>query len=370
MKKILCINHSCSLHGAERVFLAGIRACLSAGCGIWVAVPSGARDDGLLHELEPLVGKDHILRLPYKSAGGSLFRTLLVRLYNLPAVWRLSRFIRRQSMDCIYSNTSVTIAGVQTARWTGLEHFWHFHESVTPLSGWTPALQTTYRQWIARTRTTLLFISQRQRREWEEALGCRPQGHLIYNPVCLMSGKQPPVRHTALRIGYIGRFVPLKNIPLLVEAFLRFRKRHPDSELWLCGALDEREKTEWERRCGSGHGIRILLQTDDAESFYRQMDILALPSLRETMPLVTIEAMSAGVCVIQTTQSGMSELYEDGEDCLFVAPEHAEDWENAFEACADQAFRTRLARNGQTKTLQYAFNRQFETKIKELICVS
>ena len=217
-------------------------------------------------------------------------------------------------------------------------------------------------------QTTIIYISHRQQREWEDALNCRPQGLIIYNPVRIMPEDSTLPRHTALRIGYIGRFAALKNIPVIIEAFLRYRRRHPESELWLCGAGDESEKNKMEKQCPPGSGIRVLLQTGDVAAFYHQIDILLLPSLSETMPLVTIEAMSAGVCVIQTTQSGMSELYEGGKDCLFVAPRHIEDWEDALEKCSDNSFRAYLAQNGQQKTMHYDFNRLFETKIKELTC--
>jgi len=81
--------------------------------------------------------------------------------------------------------------------------------------------------------------------------------------------------------------------------------------------------------------LTVLPQTHEVEKFYNNIDILVLPSWRETMPLVVFEAMQAGVCVLQTNRSGMSELLEGKKETLFFSPDREEELEQLLMNCMD-----------------------------------
>ena len=93
--------------------------------------------------------------------------------------------------------------------------------------------------------------------------------------------------------------------------------------------------------------MSVQLYTSDVEKVYADLDIFVLPSLSETMPLVVLEAMQAAVCVIQTNQSGMTELMQDGEQCLFIQPDDKNSLYDALTLCMDDNFRTTIATRGQ-----------------------
>ena len=365
MSRILCISHSSGLHGAERVLLAAIRAWRNAGNEVWVVVPSIVPNEGLCQAIQTLVGETHLLRFPYRAAGQNRLRTRLVQLYNGYAELRLTQFVRKQHIDTIYSNTSWTILGAEVARCTSVRHIWHFHEPVSKLYGWAPALRGIYRRLVRTETNTIVFISQQQREEWKNELVVPFHNIVIYNPVASLSilSKEP---HKSLRIGFAGEFAERKNIPMLLRAFSRFHRNFPNSELWLCGAKDEQQKKEYEQR--GCQGVRVLLSTSDISRFYSQIDILALPSYRESWGLVGIEAMSAGVCTIVTAQTCLSEIYEAEKDCLFVDPLNEDAWVSAFERCTNDTFRQTMAQRGQITTQQLHFNEQFDEQITKLLC--
>ena len=367
MKRVLCISHSTGLHGAEKVLLSAIRSWRDAQVEVWVAIPSILPDLGLLAELQSLVGDDHVLRLAYRAAGLSSFRTHVIRMYNYRAVRYLCQWVREKSIDTVYSNTSVTILGAQVAQRLGCRHIWHFHEPVNSMYGWTPSLRDYYRSLLKQPNTEVVFISQQQRSAWEKELDMSIKSEVIYNPIAPFQVLKPQP-HNALRIGYLGNFEQRKNLDLLIRVFIQFHRNNPNSELWLCGAQNEVEKRDWSLSCPEDKGFHILLHTNDVGSFYSQIDIFALPSLSETMPLVAIEAMQSGICVLQTSESGISELYEGGKDTLFLSPDDEDAWLNALEQCADENERKRLAQNGQKKTETFDFNEQFNQQIQALLC--
>ena len=334
MKSILFIAHSSSLHGAERVMLTTIQVAQQAGCAVWVVLPEHAPDEGLHDALSEQIGADRILRLPYRSAGKGLLRTLLVRFFNLPAAWHLSRWCRRNGIDTVFSDTSVTILGITAARMAGIRHLWHFHEPPAAFYGWQPSIA----------------------------------GEVIYNPIAPMP-EHAKEAHEGIRIGYLGSFEARKNVGLLLDTFEQLHRLYSDTSLWLCGAKDEAERETWQARTTLPEPVvQVSRHTGDVAAFYAAIDILVLPSESETMPLVAVEAMQAGVCVVQTTHSYLSELYTDDRDCLFVNPNDPTGWLTALQRCMDAATRERLARQGQTTTLQWDYNNLYTNLMSRLLC--
>jgi len=369
---ILFISHARGLHGAESVMVQALKACVSHGALVTMVVPSIAPDEGLAETLNDIPGVS-LLALPYRAAGVNILRTILVGVYNLPALMRLKRYVRREKVDCIYSNTYVTILGSALARMTGVRHIWHWHEPVDAQYGWHASLTGLYRC-LAKRADTVICISRSQQTEWEQTLGVSlHNAQIIYNPIkplpSVLSDLLVP--HEGVRIGFIGHFEKRKNIPLLVHVFEQLHAQHPDTSLWLCGATNEQDRTNIEHLTSLREPVlTVLPQTPDVASFYRQIDILVLPSWRETMPLVVLEAMQAGVCVLQTGKSGMKELVEDGKESLFFPPDQPDTLLQLLERCMDSMQRRQLALAGQEKAMLLIKNQSFDRQIRNLLCVS
>lgn len=364
MKHILFISHARGTHGAERVMTEAIRACRQAGARITVVVPSIVADEGLDALLNTMQVK--VLALPYRAAGKHALRTLLVRAYNLRALRTLSRYVKKEHVDTIYSNSSVTVIGADLAQRTRVRHIWHWHESVNPLYGWHPSLRSLYRRMAQEAH--VLFISRRQQEEWTKALGTVLAGTIVYNPIRSLAIPKKEV-HEGLRIGYIGRWETRKNIPMLLRVFARFHRINPQSELWICGAANEAERHLWERTYEQ-EGVSFLLHTEDVAMRYRQLDILAIPSLSESWGLVAVEAMQAGIAVLCTDQSGLNECYTDGVDCFLLPPTDEQAWVDALVLYSDATVRTKMAKHGQETTKQLAFNTRFDQQIQTIVCAS
>lgn len=92
----------------------------------------------------------------------------------------------------------------------------------------------------------------------------------------------------------IGRLVPQKNLPLLLEAFARHSQ--PEDHLTVAGA-----GPEFDRLSGyiAEHGLssRITLcgHVEDTVSLFGAADVMVLSSIYEGVPAVILEALAAGV---------------------------------------------------------------------------
>jgi glycosyltransferase involved in cell wall biosynthesis len=364
MSRILFINHTRELHGSEQVLLQSLRIAHEAGHRVSLLMPAQVSDCGFDEVAKPYT--DHILLLPYRPAGRHIIRTLAVLLYNLPALFRAARYIKKEKIDCICSNTSVTILGIYLAKLTGLPHIWHFHEPVSPMFGWHVSLRSLYRRALSYSRNYVIFISKRQQAEWESTLGMTVTGTVIYNPIRRLDITRQP--HEGVVVGYMGNFEERKNLSCLVVAFELVHSIHPETRLLLCGAKNRRDIADIQSLTSLQPPAIDIRTFTRAEDFYALCDIFVLPSFSETMPLVSIEAAQAGVCVIQTCRSGLSELYQHEENTLFFTPENTEQLAVLIEKCLDDDYRQRIAANGQARTQALDFNSQYKQRLLSVFC--
>ena len=366
MSHVLFISHARGVHGAEAVMVQAVQACAAKGARVTVVVPSIVPDAGLEEALQNR--KVQILALPYRAAGVHALRTWLVRAYNTYALLRLKALVKNEQVDTIYSSTSITILGAALAKATGVRHIWHWHEPVDQRFGWHRSLTALYRR-MAQRADTIICISHAQQAEWEQTLGMAlPNAQIVYNPIKRIETRTKEA-HEGIRLGFIGHFEARKNLPLLLRTFEKLHIAYPETSLWLCGAIDEEDHLYVEKMTELRSPIvNILPQTSDVASFYNAIDILVLPSWRETMPLVVLEAMQAGVCVLQTNRSGMKELIEDGKESLFLSPEDEGGLFQLLSRCMDADYRQKIAQAGQKKALQLVNNTTFDQQIQTLLC--
>ncbi len=342
-KHIVLVNHTRELHGSELVMLETLRQLRAQGWRVTLVLPINRPAGGL----EQAVGTDaDILYLRYKNSGEGGLRSLFVEAYNLPALLHFIRWIHENHVDAIYSNTSVNLLGIEAARWTHTPHIWHWHELPSLEFGWQKSSILLLKYWH-RFTNRLLFISENQQQYWEHALGTSPlrQATVVYNPTRTIRAQRTENQGT-VRIGYVGSFADRKNLPWLIGAVKKLAKQYK-VHLSLYGAHDQREIVKMQALWPDSAAMSVQLHTSDVEKVYAYLDIFVLPSLSETMPLVVLEAMQAAVCVIQTNQSGMTELMQDGEQCLFIQPDDKNSLYDALTRCMDDNFRTTIATRGQ-----------------------
>lgn len=117
----------------------------------------------------------------------------------------------------------------------------------------------------------------------------------------------------------VGRLVGYKGLIYLVEAM-----KYIQAKLLLIGTGPLRDKLEASAiECCVSDKIRFLGSVDDVRPFYRASSIFVLPSISraEAFGLVQLEALSAGVPVINTNvESGVPEVSVDGVTGITVPP--------------------------------------------------
>lgn len=209
----------------------------------------------------------------------------------------------------------------------------------------------------------------RQRLQRYEGLDAR-RIEVIYNGVAAHPPLAPGER-AALRcelgfapedfvVGTVGRFDPIKNLPLLVASLARVGEEIAALRGLLVGdgPLFADIRTQLQQS-GLGARVRLTGFRDDARRLIQCMDLFVLSSLSEGTSMALLEAMAAGVPVAVTAVGGNPEIVIDGQTG-WVVPSQSE---HALTAAVREAIgaaqkRQRLAEAGRRRVEEhFAFER-------------
>ena len=123
-------------------------------------------------------------------------------------------------------------------------------------------------------------------------------------------------------IGTVGRLDEIKRQDLLIRAFGAVRARFPEVHLLLVGDGPRRDEL---RGLAEGLGLSDCVHFTgyqaEPEKSLQAMDLFALTSRSEGMPLSVLEAWAAGLPVVASRVGGLPELIEHGQTGLLFAPD-------------------------------------------------
>lgn len=119
-----------------------------------------------------------------------------------------------------------------------------------------------------------------------------------------------------LEILFVGQVIYRKGVPYLLESVGNFED---EVNLTVTGAYNERDWFVKENINKKNVNFTGLVTIDKMQEIYEKSDVFVIPSFAEGMAQVGIEAMSCGVPIICTFNSGVADLVEDGKNG-FVIP--------------------------------------------------
>jgi len=115
-------------------------------------------------------------------------------------------------------------------------------------------------------------------------------------------------------IGFAGRLVRDKGITELVEAWQALRGKYPQLHLLVIGDWEPQDPVPEAARAALEADERVKLtgEIDNIEEAYTIMDILALPTYREGLPNVPLEAAAMQLPVVASAVPGCVDAVADG----------------------------------------------------------
>lgn len=294
---------------------------------------------------------------------------------NLVKVWRFARLADRV-LDRLADRYDVLFAcGFVLSRPHGINaaHFVHgswlrspYHWSrVRP--GLNGTYQRVYSTWNARWERVafdqarvVVALSGMVRRELVE-IGVAPDKiATIINGVDLNEFKPGPADRAALGLPEgvpLGLFVgdlrsPIKNLDALLHALPAV----PGVHLAVAGALERSPYPALSEALGLGGRVHFLGFRDDVAALMRAADFFALPSRRDSCPLVMLEAMASGLPVITARTVGTAPLVTSEVGFVLEGPDDAETMRTGLQTFADDPDRcAAMGRAARAAAMDYSW---------------
>lgn len=112
---------------------------------------------------------------------------------------------------------------------------------------------------------------------------------------------------------HIGRAAPEKNRAFLLSVHAEAQRARPGTRLVFVGPGGTADLVAVDPAVDTNPLVDLAGETDHVEEVLARCDLLLLPSLREGLPGVVLEALSAGVPVLAADLPGLRDLARDVE---------------------------------------------------------
>ncbi len=258
------------------------------------------------------------------------------RLPISPSVWRsLCRLVKDFRPDVVQANGSETLKYAALLR---LRYPWvrAIYRNISIMSMWSDSGLKRHLVGAALRRMDhVASVTQVGKGDLvngfgvaEDRVSVIPIG--VHVPAELSPEERDQVRESVRRrfglpdgcplVTHVGSFTAEKNHRELLQAFASAVREIPSSRLLLVGDGPLRPQIESMVRDSGLEGSVVLAGVvPDAAGVMAGADVLALPSLREGLPGVILEAAVAGVPAVAYRVGGVPEVVEDGVTGLVVA---------------------------------------------------
>jgi glycosyltransferase involved in cell wall biosynthesis len=336
-RKILFVCHDAALYGSQRSLELILKYLPSEQYQCFVSVARSGPLEERLAQL-PNVTVLHHKRLQWVKHDkrnavqkiGDVFTLLFNAFSRAKAIQKL---VKQHDIHLVHTNSTVSLEGALGSAMAGVPHVWHIRELfMEPSPKFHLMLGCKLsRLMMASLAHRVICISKAVQSQFGPYLEVSPQQFpLIYNalePETVSLEPQPKSHNSVFKIGYLGRISEGKGLHELLEALSYLEGENLSIELHVVGSFVD---NAYERRISQqilqlnlSEKVRFWGYQDDAASFLKQLDVLAVPSANEPFGRVIIEAMANRIPCIAANSGGAPELIEQGETGLLYPPGQA-----------------------------------------------
>jgi len=270
----------------------------------------------LMASLTPRRSTAHLSQNPVKTFNGN-------RIYDLGTVLSVTRLIRTYNPELIvaieerpllFATISRRLAQSK-AKLVSILHKAYLR------TGRERIFDPIYR-YVAARADALIYVSQNQRKLWEDRGFSSPRSIVIRNGVDLRRFSAQSVVEWRDRtrsqlgfapddyvVGMCAQFRPEKNHCQLIDAVRALRDQgHPVKALLVGSGPTQPTVAQYARDCGLLEHIIFAGHQQDVRPYTSAFDVGVLCSLYEAAPIAVLEMMSMGLPVVVSNVGGAAEI--------------------------------------------------------------
>lgn len=294
---------------------------------------------------------------------------------DLSVLFRLIRLIRRIRPEILHTHTAKAgVVGRLAAWFTGVPVVVHtFHGHV--FQGYFSPLKTRVfvglERWLAGRTDRILTVSETVRTDLlnleigtpervrviplgldlEPYLGCE----CLSGQLRLELGLSPD----DFLVGIVARLVPIKAHEVFLEAAARLSRQWPRTRFLVVGDGECRPRLQrLAKQLSLADRVLFLGWRRDLHRVYADLDVVALTSKNEGLPVSLIEAMAAARPVVATRVGGVPDLVENGVTGLLVPRDDPESMAGAMGSLLQNPGRRKTMGQKGRARVQPAFGAQ------------
>lgn len=162
----------------------------------------------------------------------------------------------------------------------------------------------------------ILAVSEAIRYSLKDRFGYPVDGiGLIANGVPIANEIKPFLNTPPLKLGFVGRLIPLKNVPLIIEALSLLERS--SVELNIFGDGECRKDLE---NLALEKGVNAIFHGNEPNEkiIYQTFDLLIISSNTEGLPMVLLESMSRGIPAVSTDVGAISTVITHNENGYLI----------------------------------------------------
>lgn len=237
-------------------------------------------------------------------------------LRNLRAVARLWLLMRRERPDIVHTHTAMAGFAGRAAGWLAgvpvIVHTFHGNSLRHYFSPLASRLFAAIERLLARASSRICTISAQQLHELAGELQIAPAGKFRLVPLGLpldsfLELEPPSPPSGVLRVGWLGRLVAVKDVPLLVDVITRTCGQSDGIEFLVAGDGPDRELLERAAAIMPDR-VRYLGWQADVRSVIERADVLLQTSRNEGTPVALIQGMAAARPFVSTPAGGVVDM--------------------------------------------------------------
>ncbi|MEK7636608.1 MAG: glycosyltransferase family 4 protein [Patescibacteria group bacterium] len=166
--------------------------------------------------------------------------------------------------------------------------------------------------------------------------------------------------------GVIAELTRNKGIPYLVQALILLKYRGVQ---FSCALIGDGEEMETIRRMITENNltneVTLLGWIDNGSKYLKAFDAFVLPSIKEGLPYVLLEALAAEIPIVATTIGGIPDIIENGQNGILVPEKNPKALADALQKIArDANFQTQCSKNATKKFASFSFEAMLKKTVE------
>lgn len=295
-------------------------------------------------------------------------------LSDIRVFFEIFRILKRERPNVLHINSpKIGGLGALAGRLAGIKkivytaHGWYFNED----RSWLAKIITKKLSWLTIILShQTIVIGEKEKQDvinWpfvknKIVLIHNGIGNITFTPrdkarqILAQTCNLPVKLHSAFWLGTIGEFHNNKGHAFAITAISELKKRVPNLPfiLIIIGDGEEHQKLHRQiRSLGLFDTIYLAGFVPDASRLLTAFDSFILPSVKEGLPYVLMEAGQAGLPVVASNVGAISDIIEDEETGLLVEPKNPNDLgQKISRLIANTGINKMLANNLRRKIFQ------------------